>query len=160
MNHKIVLWILILIILVLIFIVWFGYYLYKHEYSPIASQLNQNQTSLQVNSNNGLYDVSINNLSLNTINTKGEIRLVNFSFTLKSRINNIEEIIEQNKDRIIDLVIFQFNQRTSEELLTLGGKLLLKEELLYYINQRLKKKLNMENNMPVEALLFTHFVMK
>ena len=56
------------------------------------------------------------------------------SFSLKSTEPTIESIVEEYKPEIVDVVIAQISSRSSEELLTVGGKALLKEELLQDIN--------------------------
>jgi len=109
------------------------------------------------------FKVPLNDLVLNITNSKGREKLMKLSFTLKSTESSITEIVENNKAEIIDVVIQQISARSSEELLTVGGKELLKEELIEEINivvndatatnEDIKK-----NN--IKKLYFTTFVIK
>ena len=109
------------------------------------------------------FKASIEDLVLNITNSKGREKLMKLSFSLKSTEPTIESIIAQNKDEIIDIVIQQISARSSEELLTVGGKELLKEELLNEINMVLNdatsKNEDIKRNM-VQKLFFTTFVIK
>ena len=109
------------------------------------------------------FKVPLNDLVLNITNSKGREKLMKLSFSLKSTEPSITEIVENNKAEIIDVVIQQISARSSEELLTVGGKELLKEELIEEINivvndatatnEDIKK-----NN--IKKLYFTTFVIK
>ncbi len=105
----------------------------------------------------------IENLVLNITNAKGREKLMKLSFSLKSVEPTITAIIEANNAEIVDSVIAQISARTSEELLTVGGKALLKEEMLEEINAIVNEatKSNEEikqNN--IKKLFFTTFVIK
>ncbi len=67
------------------------------------------------------------------------------------------------KAEIVDVVISQISSRSSEELLTVGGKNLLKDELLQdinnVINEVTKSKPEVSKNN-VKQILFTTFVIK
>ena len=84
------------------------------------------------------------------------------SFSLKSTESSITKILEKNHEEIADIVILLLSSQNSEELLTLEGKTLLKEELLkdlnIYINQILKDD-KISSNI-INKILFTTFVMK
>lgn len=103
-----------------------------------------------------------NDLVLNITNTKGRIKLMKLSFSLKSTESSITKILEKNHEEIADIVILLLSSQNSEELLTLEGKTLLKEELLkdlnIYINQILKDD-KISSNI-INKILFTTFVMK
>lgn len=83
---------------------------------------------------NQTFKSSINDLVLNITNAKGREKLMKLSFSIKSTEPTIEAIVEEYKPEIVDAVIAQISSRSSEELLTVGGKALLKEELLEDIN--------------------------
>ena len=92
----------------------------------------------------------------------GRKKLMKLSFSIKSTEMTIAAIVEEYKAEIIDVVISQIGARSSEELLTVGGKNLLKDELVNDINGVL-------NNIPAEkkfakdsvkTILFTTFVIK
>jgi flagellar FliL protein len=105
----------------------------------------------------------VENLVLNITNAKGREKLMKLSFSLKSTEPTISTIVESNNAEIVDAVIAQISARTSEELLTVGGKALLKEEMLDEINAIVNEasKSNEEikkNN--IKKLFFTTFVIK
>jgi len=109
------------------------------------------------------FKVALNDLVLNITNAKGREKLMKLSFTLKSTEESIESIVEENKAEIIDVVIQQISARSSEELLTVGGKELLKEELIEEINvvvndaTATNEDINKNN---IKKLFFTTFVIK
>ena len=109
------------------------------------------------------FKASIKDLVLNITNSKGREKLMKLSFSLKSTEPTIESLVALNKDEIIDVVIQQISARSSEELLTVGGKELLKEELLNEINlilnEATSKNEDIKRNM-VKKLFFTTFVIK
>ncbi len=85
------------------------------------------------------------------------------SFSVKSVEPTIGAIVEEFKPEIVDVVIAQISSRSSEELLTVGGKALLKEELLEDINEIINEVTSSnedikENN--IKKILFTTFVIK
>ena len=83
-----------------------------------------------VNNSTVFYTAIVKDLILNITNSKGREKLMKLSFTVKSTEPTIEAMVEDNKPEIIDTVIAQISARNSEELLTVGGKALLKEELI------------------------------
>jgi flagellar FliL protein len=105
----------------------------------------------------------IENLVLNITNAKGREKLMKLSFTLKSVEPTIEGIIEANNAEIVDAVIAQISARTSEELLTVGGKALLKEEMLNEINAIVNEATAADEDIKqnnIKKLFFTTFVIK
>jgi flagellar FliL protein len=85
------------------------------------------------------------------------------SFSLKSFEPTIETIIEANNAEIVDAVIAQISSRTSEELLTVGGKALLKEEMLDEINTIINEATSSNEDIKrniIQKLFFTSFVIK
>ncbi|XPV52431.1 MAG: flagellar basal body-associated FliL family protein [Halarcobacter ebronensis] len=85
------------------------------------------------------------------------------SFHLKSTEPSIEKNVEEYKPEIVDAVIAQISSRSSEELLTVGGKALLKEELLEDINNIINEVTSSNDDIKrnnVKNILFTTFVIK
>ena len=85
------------------------------------------------------------------------------SFSLKSTEPTIEAIVEEYKPEIVDVVIAQISSRSSEELLTVGGKALLKEELLEDINGIINEVTSSNEDIKqnnIKKILFTTFVIK
>jgi len=85
------------------------------------------------------------------------------SFALKSVEPTIEAIVEANNAEIVDAVIAQISARTSEELLTVGGKALLKEDMLEEINSIINEATVANEEVKrnnVKKLFFTSFVIK
>lgn len=105
----------------------------------------------------------IDNLVLNITNAKGREKLMKLSFSIKSSEPTIAAIIETNNAEIIDAVIAQISARTSEELLTVGGKALLKEEMLQEINAIVNEATASNEEIKrdiVKKIFFTSFVIK
>lgn len=168
MKHKSLLVVMLALVFVLVSLLSVGGYLVYQN--GLLTQDNQNletQTAQNLDKYgmpySELYNASVDDIVLNITNARGRIKLMKFSCTMKSTQENIEEIVENNKDEIIDMVIAQVGQRTSEELLTIGGKVLLKEELLLefndIINDLAKSNDDIRDNNIKEVLLTT-FVMK
>ena len=85
------------------------------------------------------------------------------SFTIKSSEESIASIIDENKAEIVDIVIAQISARSSEELLTVGGKALLKEELLEELNSIVNAATSDNSDIKrnsIKKLFFTAFVIK
>jgi flagellar FliL protein len=105
----------------------------------------------------------VDNLVLNITNAKGREKLMKLSFSLKSVEPTIEAIVEVNNAEIVDAVIAQISARTSEELLTVGGKALLKEEMLEEINSIINEATVTNEEVKknnIKKLFFTSFVIK
>ncbi len=105
----------------------------------------------------------IDNLVLNITNAKGREKLMKLSFSLKSLEPTIESLVEANNAEIVDAVIGQISARTSEELLTVGGKQLLKEEMLEEINAIVNEATVANEDIKrnnIKKLFFTSFVIK
>ncbi|QKF83189.1 flagellar basal body-associated FliL family protein [Halarcobacter ebronensis] len=124
---------------------------------------NQNQTTTEKADAKDSYKASINDLVLNITNAKGREKLMKLSFAIKSTEPTIESLVEEYKPEIVDAVIAQVSSRSSEELLTVGGKALLKEELMDDINSILNE-VSAENDdiqkNSIKQILFTSFVIK
>ena len=156
--------VLIALIFILIIAVAGGFYFLYTQ----TSNLNANQSQAQVeqvvapSNDMGNFKADINDLVLNLTDSRGKEKLMKLSFSIKSTEMTIAAIVEEYKAEIIDVVISQIGARSSEELLTVGGKNLLKDELVNDINGVL-------NNIPAEkkfakdsvkTILFTTFVIK
>ena len=85
------------------------------------------------------------------------------SFSIKSSDPAIAALAEEAKPEIMDKVISQISSRSSEELLTVGGKNLLIDELLQdinnVINEVTKSRPEVKKNN-IKQILFTTFVIK
>jgi flagellar FliL protein len=109
------------------------------------------------------FKADITELVLNLTDSKGKEKLMKLSFSIKSSEPTIAAIIEETKPEIVDVVISQISSRSSEELLTVGGKNLLKDELLQEINsivnEATKSKPEVAKNN-IKQIFFTTFVIK
>ncbi len=109
------------------------------------------------------FQTKIDALVLNVTNAKGREKLMKLSFSIKSTEPTIAAIVEINKAQIVDSVIAQVSARSSEELLTVGGKAMLKEEMLESINQILNDEIKEDEEVKkdsVKDIFFTAFVIK
>lgn len=162
-KTVVVILVIIIVILLLIMIIG-GYFLYSNNNLNGANETKGAVAqSESLDSSNEFFKVPINDLVLNITNSKGREKLMKLSFSLKSNEPTITDIVENNKAEIIDVVIAQISSRSSEELLTVGGKELLKEELLEEINIVLNDAtINNEElkKNSIKKLYFTTFVIK
>ncbi len=155
-----------LVVILLVAVIGGGYYLVTS--GVLSGGQNESQSSKQVEKQSAgdskvLYPAEIKDLVLNITNSKGREKLMKLSFTIKSTEEMIEGIIEENKAEIIDVVIGQISARSSEELLTVGGKALLKEELLNEINSVINEATQSNEDIKkdnIKKLFFTSFVIK
>lgn len=111
----------------------------------------------------GAFQADINDLVLNITDAKGREKMLKLSFSLKSTEPTIAKVVEENKAEIIDTVIGQISSRSAEELLTVGGKELLKEELLTEANKIINNAVAANHEVQqnsVKKLFFTTFVLK
>lgn len=156
--------VLIILIVVLIGAVGFLGYVVMNNMNNSSQHNMENKKEEMVKKDEGQrFRASIEDLVLNVTNAKGREKLMKLSFSLKSSQQNINVLVEHNKDEIIDTVIQQVSSRSSEELLTVGGKELLKEELLADINTILNEATKNNPDIPkniVKKLFFTIFVLK
>ena len=109
------------------------------------------------------FKAAINDLVLNITNSKGKEKLMKLSFSVKSVEPTIGALVEEYKAEIVDVVIAQISARSSEELLTVGGKALLKEELIEEINTVLNEVTASNEDIKannIKKILFTTFVIK
>ncbi|WP_419771289.1 MAG: flagellar basal body-associated FliL family protein [Candidatus Marinarcus sp.] len=167
-SGKGVMMLLIALIVILILVVaGGGYMLYsKGVFSDAQAQPAAQEAaapSKSESSSGEFFKVDINDMVLNITNAKGREKLMKLSFSIKSTEEGIEQLVEQNKPEIIDVVISQISSRNSEELLTVGGKELLKEELIQDINTVLDEAIGDSGDFKkdsVKKIYFTAFVIK
>ena len=159
---------LVLIILVVALIGAVGFLGYmvmnKMNQDPNAAQDKKEEVKKEEAKDEGVYfKASIKDLVLNITNSKGREKLMKLSFTLKSTEETISALVDESKDEIIDAVIQQVAAMSSEELLTVGGKDLFREELLneinIIINEATTKNEEIKRNN-VQKIYFTTFVIK
>jgi flagellar FliL protein len=159
---------IILIILVVALIGAVGFLGYmvmnKMNQDPGAADKAKQEEKKEEAKDEGVYfKASIKDLVLNIINSKGREKLMKLSFTIKSTEKTISALVDESKDEIIDAVIQKVAERSSEELLTVGGKDLFREELLneinIIINEATTKNKEVKRNN-VQKIYFTTFVIK
>jgi flagellar FliL protein len=153
-----------LIVILLLAVIGGGYFLYSQGvFNPQAEKAMADTVKKEESNSKMMYKAAINDLVLNITNAKGREKLMKLSFTLKSSDPAIEAIVEANKAEIIDVVISQISARSSEELLTVGGKALLKDELVDEINKVLNDATATNSEIQknsIKEVLFTTFVIK
>lgn len=155
-----------LVVVLLLAVVGGAYFLYSQGvFSPQDQQGQQEEMvkKEEAGDSKETFKAEINDLVLNITNSKGREKLMKLSFALKSVEPTIAAIVEEYRAEIIDVVIRQISARSSEELLTVGGKALLKEELMEEINSVINEVTS--NNEDIKAnnvkkILFTTFVIK
>lgn len=159
---------LVLIVVLLLAVGGLGYFLYAKGVFSDKPQQPTTQTEQTQTTKKGkigkTFDASIDSLVLNITDAKGRPKLMKLSFTLKTTEPTIEAVIKDNKAEIIDSVIKQVSARSSEELLTVGGKAMLKEDMISEINKILNDSIPQGNEKRkrncVIDLYFTSFVMR
>ena len=161
---------IVLIVLLLGAVGGLGYFLYsKGMFDPEKKEaagggvVEQQKVESSAKEDEGeTFKSKIESLVLNITDAKGRAKLMKLSFELKSLEPTIESIVEANKAEIIDSVIRQVSARSSEELLTVGGKAMLKEEMIEEVNNILNDATDEENikRDSVKNIFFTTFVIK
>jgi len=164
-GNPMMLVLVILIVVLLAAVGGIGYMLYSKGFFDDKPKDGQTQeVKKEASDEQKLYfKAEIKDLVLNITNAKGREKLMKLSFSIKSTEPTIEQIVADNKDEIIDAVIAQISARSSEELLTVGGKELLKEELLDEINTIVNEATSTNEEIKrnnVKKLYFTTFVIK
>lgn len=153
-----------LVVILLIAVGAGGYLLYSSGVLSGQQQQGTEQVQKEESSDSSeTYKAAINDLVLNITNAKGREKLMKLSFSLKSTEPSIEAIVEEYKPEIVDVVIAQISARSSEELLTVGGKELLKEELMEDINNIINEVTANNEDIKrnnIKKILFTTFVIK
>ena len=158
--------VLIALVVILLIAVGVGGYLLYSSGVLTGQQAQQGTEQVQkeeAGDSNETFKAAINDLVLNITNAKGREKLMKLSFSLKSTEPTIEAIVEEYKPEIVDVVIAQISARSSEELLTVGGKELLKEELMEDINNIINEVTSSNEDIKrnnIKKILFTTFVIK
>ncbi|PIF04643.1 MAG: flagellar basal body protein FliL [Arcobacter sp.] len=162
----------ILIVLVVILLLAIGGIVYFLNEKGIFSDKPINSTSVQTTEKKvniekeevgETFQAKIDSLVLNITDVKGRAKLMKLSFTMKSNEPTIEALVEANKAEMVDSVIRQVSARTSEELLTVGGKAMLKEEMIDEANNILNDATDGNEDIKKNMILdifFTSFVIK
>ncbi|AXX93432.1 flagellar basal body protein FliL [Malaciobacter molluscorum LMG 25693] len=153
---------IVLIVVLLLAVGGMGYFMMTKDSSSKNNQENT-QEQKEGSTSQDSYKASINDLVLNITNSRGREKLMKLSFTVKSIEPTIEKIVEDHKPEIVDIVISQISARSSEELLTVGGKALLKEELIDDINSIINEVTASNDDIKkdsIKNLYFTTFVIK
>jgi len=160
----------ILIVILLLAVGGLGYFLYSkgvfsEEKTKAPSSVVEQAINTEKKEDVGeTFKASVDSLVLNITDAKGRAKLMKLSFTMKTKEPAIEAILEESKAEIIDSVIRQVSARSSEELLTVGGKAMLKEEMIDEINNILNDAIPEGDEdrvrSPLVNIFFTSFVIK
>lgn len=152
-----------LVVVLLFAVVGGGYFLYS-QIQPQDNQSSSEEVSKEDAKDKGdNHKADINDLVLNLTDSRGKEKLMKLSFSIKSTEPTITSIVETYKAEIVDVVISQISARSSEELLTVGGKNLLKDELMQDINNVINEVTASNSKIArnnVKTILFTTFVIK
>jgi len=163
--------VLIVLIVLLIGVVVGGFVMFKDkimgndEQSGEGGENSEKVTKKKKRTDSGeeMFKADVNDLVLNVTDAKGRGKLMKLSFTIKGPAPTIGAIIESVKPEIIDVVIEQVSSRTSEELMTVGGKNIFREELRDGINQVTNEAAQANDDIPIDLvheIYFTAFVIK
>ena len=155
-----------LVIFLIIAVIGGGFFLYSHALANNGAQQEHHEEVKKEEAvdKGGSFKADVSDLVLNLTDSKGKDKIMKLSFSIKSSEPTIAALVEEAKPEIMDKVISQISSRSSEELMTVGGKDLLKDELLHEINNSIneagasKKPEVIRNN--VKQILFTTFVIK
>ena len=163
-GGNILMIILIVLVVALLGAVGFlGYMMMNQQAAAEGDKPAEEQEKEEGEETGASFVAKIENLVLNITNAKGREKLMKLSFSIKSIEPTIEALVETNNAEIVDAVIAQISARTSEELLTVGGKALLKEEMLEEINAIINEATASSEEIKrnnVVKLFFTSFVIK
>jgi len=177
-----VLAILLLLVIILLGIVgYLGYVMYQkgifsdeEEGSEPAQTMQKKEPAKQVNEKVDkvdpyakpdpmMFSGSIDNLVLNIVNNRGREKLMKLSYDLEGPYEGMAALIEKHKVAIIDATIRITATTTSNELLTISGKMrfngMLKSEINKIINKEEKLNPDVPENV-VKKLYFKAFVMR
>jgi len=157
-----------LVVLLLLAIGGIGYFMYSKglfsdEPMNAAAPVAEKNVEAEKEEIGETFQAKIDSLVLNITDAKGRAKLMKLSFTVKASEPTIEALIEANKAEIVDSVIRQISARSSEELLTVGGKAMLKEEMIDELNNILNDATDGNEDIMKNMILdifFTSFVIK
>jgi len=159
-GSKLLLILMVLVVLLLALVGVGGYTLYS---KGAFSQRQANSTAPEAKKVYQKFQAAINDLVLNITDAQGRAKLMKLSFTMQSVDPAFAAVVKTNKPEIIDTVIREISSRSSEELLTVGGKELLKEDLIEDINKVLNNSSGSEQAVKqnsIKEIYFTTFVIK
>jgi flagellar FliL protein len=158
---------IILIVVLLAAVGGLGYFMYSKgvfDDKPAPTTQTMEQQTNPKEDIGETFKGEVDSLVLNITDAKGRAKLMKLSFTLKTTEPQIESILAETKAEIVDSVIRQVSARTSEELLTVGGKAMLKEEMIDEINNIFNDSIPEGDTdrvrNPIVDLYFTSFVIK
>ena len=154
---------IVLVVLLLGAVGFLAYMMFNQQAQAEADNPTVEKEKAEAEDDGESFVAKVDNLVLNITNAKGREKLMKLSFSIKSVEPTIEAIVEANNAEIVDAVIAQISARTSEELLTVGGKALLKEEMLEEINAIINEATVTDEDVKrnnVKKLFFTSFVIK
>ncbi|RBQ30189.1 flagellar basal body-associated FliL family protein [Aliarcobacter vitoriensis] len=163
-DGKGLLIVLLVLVIVLIMAVAGGTYFLLDKISNTNSSSEQT-SEIPITNNNqssgaeAKFKADVNELVLNLTDSRGREKIMKLSFSIRSSDPTIEKIVQDYLAEITDVVITQVSSRSSEELLTVGGKSQLKDELISEINNILNYVTRTNSNV-VSNILFTTFVIK
>lgn len=163
MEHKKLIISLIILIFILLLSVIGGTYFILQNQKPHTEEIVKEK---EPEKNEGImFKSEMKDLIFNITNDKNKEKMFKLSFVLGSSNPQLEQIVEKYRRDIIDITITLLSSKNSNELLTIAGKNLLKEELIKEINIVLnnvipnEKELKMENNM-IKVIYFSDFIIK
>ena len=164
-DGKGLLVVLLVLVIVLIMAVAGGTYFLLNKISANNQSSSNNTEELaktsagSPSSNDAKFKADVNELVLNLTDSKGREKIMKLSFSIRSSDPLIATIVQDYLAEITDVVITQISSRSSEELLTVGGKNLLKDVLIAEINNVINFVTKTNSNV-VSNILFTTFVIK
>ena len=168
-DGKGLLIVLLVLVIVLIMAVAGGTYFLLSKISNSNQGSNNNTeevakaSSSSASSSEAKFKADVNELVLNLTDSKGREKIMKLSFSIRSSDPLIATIVQDYLAEITDVVITQISSRSSEELLTVGGKNLLKDELIQDINNVINEVTASDSKIArnnVKTILFTTFVIK
>lgn len=164
-DGKGLLIVLLVLVIVLIMAVAGGTYFLLNKISANNQGSNNNVEEVAKTTTNtspgadAKFKADVNELVLNLTDSRGREKIMKLSFSIRSSDPLIATIVQEYLAEITDVVITQISSRSSEELLTVGGKNLLKDELIGEINNVINFVTKTNSNV-VSNILFTTFVIK
>ena len=156
------------VVILLLAVIGGGYFMYSQGMFNGAQQTQiqeVEESQEEEESSKASYTADFKDIVLNITKNSGRNALMKLSFTIKSKEETIEARSVENAAEIMDAVISIISTKTAEELRTLGGKEILKEEMIIAINDILNENINEDNEDAsikdgIEKLFFVNFVIK
>ncbi|RXJ97014.1 flagellar basal body protein FliL [Arcobacter sp. AHV-9/2010] len=105
------------------------------------------------------FKADVTELVLNLTDTRGREKILKLSFSIRSSEPTIQQIVENHLPEITDIVITQVSSRSSDELLTVAGKNILKDELVSELNGVMNYARTSNGNI-VNNIFFTEFIIR